>query len=256
MKKIFTIIFIVIFLFSGGYDIRAAELVGTSLVSDANLKAYYQLESDGTDYKSSYSLTNTNSVTFGAAKYNNGAVWGAGDASRFLSTTTSCGIGATNVSFAFWAKITSEPGSGSAVYFYELRTSISSNYIDWRYYYENNGGTPRLVIWRNKPGVGAQQLNYNYTMGTSNFHHIVGTFDTSVQRLYVDGTEVASTTFSGVGTGGASSFTVNPYSSVNFIIDDLALFDKVLSASEVSTLYNAAAGGGSNPPNQDIIIFD
>jgi len=50
------------------------ELASLALFSDPNLAEYYKLE--GLTGKNGNTLTNVNSVTFTAAKYNNGANYG------------------------------------------------------------------------------------------------------------------------------------------------------------------------------------
>ena len=87
------------------------------------------------------------------------------------------------------------------------------------------------------------------TMNDGNWHHIVATYESSTGTVkgYIDGSEEIS--FS---TGGASSATFsvhdfcigankqgsNVYNPLDGKIDQFRLFNKVISASEVTTLYN------------------
>ena len=77
------------------------------------------------------------------------------------------------------------------------------------------------------------------------WHHIVGTYNGMVQKLYVDGNLDNQDALSGaIPDNGAdvhigyeaAGFSGSPFSG---IIDDLRLYNRALSASEVKQLYNA-----------------
>ena len=79
------------------------------------------------------------------------------------------------------------------------------------------------------------------------WHHLVGTYDGSYVRIYVDGSEV------GTGTAQTNSLYTNTGNGVmiggldasylaNGNIDEIAVWSRVLSGAEVTTLYNSGAG--------------
>ncbi len=84
----------------------------------------------------------------------------------------------------------------------------------------------------------------NTAVGTGAWHHIVGTFSNEsghhVMRLYVDGALAATkdpSKYNLTGTGG--TFTVGgPTSYFNGSIDEVLVFNRSLSAPEVTTLYD------------------
>jgi len=115
---------------------------------------------------------------------------------------------------------------------------------------------------------------YNANDMKGNWHHVVYTWDTSdtyaysgtthtgVMKLYFDGTLVnfgQSTVASHNGTGTAAGLTVvaadvvfdtiriganrGGGQAMDLLTDEWALFDKVLSASEVTNIYNSGAPG-------------
>ena len=87
------------------------------------------------------------------------------------------------------------------------------------------------------------------------FQHVAATYDGSMMRIYVDGAEVAS---------GAASGDIKPISpdlvigrnsvipSFDFdgIIDEVELFDRALSASEIQAIFNAGSAGKCKTPNE------
>jgi hypothetical protein len=80
----------------------------------------------------------------------------------------------------------------------------------------------------------------------TNWHHVVGTFDNSTMRIYVDGVQKATTNTTVQLTPNANSFYVGRSSSstgYNFggVLDELAVYGTVLSPARVLAHYNAAS---------------
>jgi len=94
--------------------------------------------------------------------------------------------------------------------------------------------------------------NFNEVFGTTtlideSWHHIAGTYDQSVERVYLDGimeAERAYTDKADTNTGpltiGASFEGACP---VNGVIDDVSLFKKTLSADEIVAIMNNGLAG-------------
>ena len=93
--------------------------------------------------------------------------------------------------------------------------------------------------------------NHERVTGTSindnKWHHVVGTFDGSTLRIYVDGKEENSTSYSGtIATGsgsdlfiGAEDYGNSPYYQDNLecIIDEVRIYNRVLNDEEIITHY-------------------
>jgi len=81
-----------------------------------------------------------------------------------------------------------------------------------------------------------------------NWHHIVYTFDDSESEslLYIDGGVPISTAYTGLNIGGnvalGSTFTGTSGFSIELYIDEVGVWERVLSASEISELYNLGDG--------------
>lgn len=213
-----------------------------------NIVAYWKLdESSGNaaDSVASNTLTNNNSVAYNAALINNGANFGTANTNKTLSSTTNSGTGHQNMSFSCWVKMNTEIASGTQGFF-NIRANTTSNFIDWNCQYEYNGGTRRIGFNRSRPGVADNYTYGTVTMGTTNFYHLVMTYDTATLRGYINGTEVSNLATSGVGTGGANTITIGGYSTgSNFsssTIDEFGIWTRALSAGEVTSLYNGGAG--------------
>lgn len=233
----------------------ALGLKGTSLFSDANLLAYYELENGAltTDSKGSNTLTNNNTVGSDTGKFGGAADFGTANTNKYLSRADTLGVANSNtaVSFAGWVKLNTEITAGNA-WQLSAMTFVTNN-VYYIFIYDFGGASRKLQFQRVRGGVIAQGYDHTVTMGTTDWHHIALTWDTSTLRAYFDGTEVGNTAASGngSGSGSANAFSIGAYvnggSASSIDVDDFAVFNKALSAAEVTTLYNAptseASGG-------------
>jgi|GEM_PF-4725256 len=111
----------------------------------------------------------------------------------------------------------------------------------------NGGGNgPGLVVWSGGSGVvGINGTNLNYRDGA--WHHVAATYQSGSQKLYADGVLVGTNTYSGslpsnsksVVIGGIEGFGPFHHRWVGDI-DEVAIYDRALDASEITTIYQAA----------------
>lgn len=264
LKKITSLIIIISVVFSiQNANAAAVELFSMSYFSDANLQAYYRLE-DVNDAKNSYHLTNFNSTPFNAAKFNNGADGGTTNASLRLATSSTLGISdiGTSISFSFWVKMNTEIGSGSQYMFEKTLGPTNPQVVGYYVRYEYNGGTRRLNFTRAKHGVADNACFISATLGTTNWTHIALTWDGSTVRGYIGGTE--GCTVASSGSGATDSNLTNrfailssdngyaPGSWLSGIVDDMAVFNRQLTATEILDIYTGPAAAGE----EVIIIFE
>lgn len=220
-----------------------AQLSDTSLLTDPNLKAYYKLENVNDTTANAFNLTNNGTVTFSTAKFSNGADLGATNTTKSLSTTNSLGIDGGSISVSIWVKMNAEIGSGLQDFVVQGNTVSSVLYL---IRYDYNSGTRQVTFRRVTFGVGGVSVNYTIALGTSNFNHLVLTYNSSNSTLtgYVNKVSVGTTTGSGNGSGAATGFSIGDdhangdlrYSSI--LIDDCAVFNRELTSKEVTLLYD------------------
>jgi len=220
-----------------------AELNSTSLLADGSLNAYYRFENANDTTANARHLTPTTTISYNPAKYGNGADLGASNSTLGYDRNDSLGItGTTDFSVSFWLKLQTEISSGEYDLLYFDTITGANRLCIIRYEY--NGGTRRLGIY----GSGTQ-ANYNITLGTSLYYHIVGTFvrGGGAMNLYVNNAVVATgTTGASSGNGVDKTHIGKADSSSNWtsgILDDMAFFSKILSTTEINTLYNNTGGG-------------
>lgn len=209
-----------------------AQLFETSLFQDASLVSYYRLE-NLSDSKGANTLTNTNSVAFSAAKYGLGADFSSSNSDKKLTTGNNLGIAGSSqaISITFWTKIYNT-SAGAFV------THSSTTTAD-RYLIVRQDGSGNLAF------LGAGNTGSVAFSDTTRFHHVVVTRDASGAILgYLDTVQVAS--FS----AGSSGFTTNNFeigdsNASDFgdhITDDVGIFSRVLTPTEILMLYQDTSG--------------
>lgn len=199
-----------------------------------NLVAYWKLdESSGnaTDSVGSYSATNNN-VTYSSGIINNGAVF-SGASNSYLSTSYNANL--TTFSFSFWIYTTTTSSTldilgrrkDSTVWFQPLRYSSAQN-NDIGFY------------------DGAKADRWTGASATANqWNHCVFTVTGGNITLYLNGTSQGSKTIT-ISNPTATLLFGMPLpgstTSWNGKIDEIGLWDRVLTSAEATQLYNAGAG--------------
>ena len=222
------------------FNQNAVEFENTSLFSDGSLAAYWKMESATADVGGSgFDLTNT-SVTFTAGLFGNAAnINTATGTSDRLEIASGLGIALTGaVTYSCWVKMGIEL-TGATTETYRI--------LDWREgtrylildYSQIIGPTRRLAF-----DASGSTANYNIELGLA-WHHICITQPSSgTARVYLDGVQVISVGKGGSGAGTCFTIgnTINA-SSLNSwagLIDDVAIFTRELSATEVALLANSS----------------
>lgn len=217
----------------------------SALLADGNLKAYYRMESGALTTDSSSggnTLTNNNTVGEGTGKYGGAADFSATNTDKNLLLNSDLGITGGAISIVGWVKLKAEIGSGDWCFWVQEDAGTHTR-NEIRYDY--NGGTRTLHFSRVKMNVGSQAVDYAITMGTSNWVHLAYTYDGSTIHAYVNGADVgnAAATGSGAAVGvdnfkiGAGDNGASLEAFASILADDVAVFNRELTAAEVLQLY-------------------
>lgn len=217
-----------------------------------NLRAYWKLDESSGDAADSSgngkTLTNSSSIGYSAGLINNCADWGSPTANRCLTTSDTLGIDGGAVTISLWYK---GPNPGLGVYF-NLGQQINRNTKTlYGISYFKDGSGLGVEFTRQKLGVGSQSaVIRSIDFGSDGlWHHLVLSYDGSTFTPYVDGTAGSTASASGNGSSdpGYGGFRLGldlggGISPASIKIDEVGVWDRALSSTEVTTLYNSRTG--------------
>ncbi|HEU4702431.1 MAG TPA: LamG-like jellyroll fold domain-containing protein [Conexibacter sp.] len=141
-----------------------------------------------------------------------------------------------------WIKPTSLPSNGA---FRSVMTKAEA------YSLQFNG--PRLEFTVIQSGTRRRLQTPNGVIVAGGTYHVVGTFDGTTQRLYVNGTQVASVALSGSASTSSAPIAIGSWDGrsefFNGTLDEAAVYGTVLSAAQVRAHYDAASAAVLDPPS-------
>jgi len=213
------------------------------VIGISNPIAYYNLDSDATDSVGSNDGAITGATSTSGIN-NNAYLFGA---NKNISLGTSNDFKQTEFSFSVWVK----PDYGmtaSAYYNIFAVGNIYANGYGLSVYGINN----RFEFWTRESGESYEsvvQEYHNEINIVNKWINIVCTFNSTTMKIYVDGEFVAELLTPRVPTFNPADESVigdafGDARNENFIgtIDELSMFDTVLSQDEITTLYNSGSG--------------
>ena len=159
-----------------------------------------------------------------------------------------------NISIAAWIKANGYAQWGSIIQYSNPGEAEANNYL-YNVAWANGSGDLRL-FWEYGGGNNVT-TDFSTNLNTGRWYHIVAVRDTSEKKayLYVDGELFDSQAYSNNPTGGSTAqlwIGKDPNAGVHFdgTIDEVALWDRTLSSSEVHDLFflqSGSAAFGSAP---------
>jgi hypothetical protein len=146
-----------------------------------------------------------------------------------------------------WVKPSAIPASGA---FATVVTKAEA------YSLQFNG--PRLEFTIIQSGVRHRVQAAAGAVTSGNIYHVVGTYDGSTQRLYINGSQAAS-----AGLTGAISTNTNPVRIASWdgsgeylsgVVDEVAIYSTALSSARVANHYANGTSGTTPPTNQTLTV--
>jgi hypothetical protein len=204
-----------------------------------DLLAYYTADNTPNDALGTYNGTLTNGATYGTGIINNGfSLDGVNDYVDFGNNLDNDGT--NSVSFSCWVYITSVSS------FQSIISKMVSDITGYKIYY--SGGYIYFRISQNNTNA---VIKRNDTILSGNtWYHVVVTYDGSKTaagvNIYIDDSLATSTiskdTFTGSSANAGNLTIASTTNPLGGIIDELGIWNRELSASEVTELYNSGAG--------------
>lgn len=212
-------------------------------LTDSEISYWKADESSGNaaDSIASNTLTNNGTAGYVAALINNGFDLGSANVSKYFNNATNFGIAGTgDMSVSFWLKLTTDILASEWIFFAFRSTLTADRYLQLGYQY--NLGTRRL----NLNAANAFGTS-NLTMGTSDWYFFVITRASGSVNVYLNGnstpvitvaqsTATAGQNYLAFGNDGGS------FGYVSGVFDELSIWSRAITTTEISTLYNSGAG--------------
>jgi uncharacterized protein (TIGR02145 family) len=250
MKNTFTFVFIIFSIFA------FAQVPGA--VPTNGLIAYWPFDGNANDVSGNAKNGTVTGATLTSDRFGSAnSAYNFSGVTQFITCPNISELnGSSSASFSLWVKINGNNSwlnnpLGSAQYILSRDGDQSTTNIGINYGPGNKlfGGR----IGRNGSGTGVGSTN-TYNIPQSTWHHIVFTIGGGFLKLYVDGVFNSSTVFNGVmpSSSGNLFFGKLPVGGfeyyLNGFLDDIGIWNRALTATEITNLYNITAVSIATPP--------
>ncbi|TXH00473.1 MAG: LamG domain-containing protein [Candidatus Moraniibacteriota bacterium] len=218
---------------------------------DSSLAGYWKLD-DGSGTSATDSSTNGNTGTLtNGPTWTTGQIGGAVDfdgSNDYVTVADNTTLDITQtITLSTWAKF---DDFSSPHLFAPAKYVTTGNQRSYRLY--TDSGTTQLNFSLSSDGTSGNTTTLSYStsnLSTGIWTHIVGTYDGSTMRLYVNGTQVNSTTRSGNIYASTAPLIIGADENGstyfhNGQIDEVRLYNRALSVDEVASLYRLTSPTG------------
>lgn len=227
-----------------------ASICSGNIISTTNLVGYWRLNGDSTDSSGNgINLTNYSNLvvyTSGIAKFSQSGIFLTGStnptssrrALTYNSTTTFPSTNSTSAAGTYmgWFNFDNLPTTSECYMFSLAKTGQRALTI--AYQSTNN---LRIVVY---DGGTAYLQDFAHTPTTDTWYHYAITQKLGVFTIYINGTSAHTWTNTNNGNAGANLFRLGGHEGTNLSflghIDDVAIYSRVLTSAEISTVYNSA----------------
>jgi len=161
---------------------------------------------------------------------------------QYVQATVTDLNGLNTMSFSLWVKAVS--GAQADSYASILAIGDTTTNTGQMFFSQSNLDNNFKFFVRTSAGYGTPATT-GIGFLNGDWRHVVGTYDGTNLKLYVDGSQVSSVSRTGnLITATGELYISRTYSSANFFngeIDEVAIFNTALSASKIQQIYDATA---------------
>lgn len=163
---------------------------------------------------------------------------------QYVNVASVAALNPSNISVAAWFKTSSNNANQTLVA--KSTSCASAGYLVW---INENAVAPHRVSWWVGNGPWVDEYATATAVDDGNWHHFVGTYDGTTRKIYVDGAlQIASTSVGEtLSSTGALQIGGSNYcgSTLNGSLDEVRIYNTVLSASDVTSLYNTSTSSNT-----------
>lgn len=213
------------------------ELYNNDLYSDGNLLAYYRLNGNANAAVGTPNGTASN-VSYVTGKYGQGASFNGSSSS--ISFGNNFSLNATDFSIVGWINVSSSCDSDTKVF---CKTSTAGSEEAWYLGAGYDGSNVAFNTVTHQADEDVVLLGSGSIYEADTWYHVAWTNDIDgSQYLYVNAAAITDGSGMSIGTNSLTCYmgrmdnTPSPQYFAG-ILDDFALFNRVLSANEIASLY-------------------
>ena len=212
--------------------------------------AWYFDEASGNAIDSSWNgntLTNNGVTGFVTGKFSNAADFWTANTTKWFSNATAVLDTSTawTSTIAGWVNINTAPASGIS---YELFSAIKSAGRQFEFKYENVAGVIQLSL-TTFDGTTASTLAQTQTLTVGTWYLVAWTISANSVNTYLNGAQLGTTqTITATANGSTvNNFTIGRHTNASAWFacskaDETWAWNRAITSSEVSELYNGGAG--------------
>jgi hypothetical protein len=220
-----------------GYGMAMAFTTLTSNIPSVGLVAYYPFEGNADDQTSNENDGIVNGATLATDRFGdqNCAYYFDGISNMITGTTNNWPLTNSSRTISVWFKLNSLPANGDnnllINYGPEIEHCLNNLYLQYTV-----GNGKRVFYGGYFDDIYA---SYNYEIDT--WYNVITTFDGTNATMYINNDLVAQGDKSSWNTVSTDFHIGGWYNTISFIngtLDDIRIYNRVLSANEISYLYN------------------
>lgn len=218
----------------------------------ANIAAWYAADGNANDLQGGNNGTLQNGTTFGSGKVGQSFVFDGADDQITVPHNANQNVG-SNLTIEAWINPTTVVTHGATIL--QKRTSGNVGGYVFEPTQPAGGGAPNGLQFVIMIGGIYSTLNPANVLQPNVWQHVAATYDGSFMRIYVNGVEVANKPQTGAIDAVTAPIVIgrNAVNNAGFQggIDEVSLYNRALTASEIRDVYYAQSGGkykaASNP---------
>jgi len=237
--------FVAVLLLTMGFTF--SESASQCVTPPSGLVSWWPGENNANDIQSSNHGTPQHGATFATGLV--GRAFSLDGTNDYVSIPHNAALQPTQITVSTWIK-----ANPTQAYSHYLVVDKSHGWTDatgWVLQGETNSGR---IAFSYGDGVDFPELYSTTNLLDNNWHFVTGTLDGSDLKIYIDGVLEGSLPYSGTPAGNSRNVNIGaswgggPFNRFfNGLIDEVDIYNRALSATEIQSLYTANSAGKCQP---------
>ncbi len=221
---------------SGNYvwPVRGGTILNPLTLTDG-LVAYYPFNGNANDESGNGNNGTVNGATLTTDRFvNSNKAYSFDGVNDYIRSNTTIAINTNQATYSAWVNFRSSGSDVKQILEFKLGAGVI--------FLETDNSTK--IRFGMSDGITGSTLFSPEALPLNSWHYVSGTYDGSLQKLYIDGVKVAEASLSinvlssPINIGKDSEFN---YQYIDGLIDDIRIYNRALSNAEIQSLYGETA---------------